>query len=105
MTTEQIARGDKNQELILPNKNTIEEFKGVKISEKYDFNPDKVKYAEEPPKAGANKKDNSSNQKTQAEKAIAQKAIEDEKRDEVDSVEEESLDLDAIKKKHLKVAS
>ena len=28
----------------------MEEFKGVKLSDKYDFDPDKIKYAYEPPK-------------------------------------------------------
>ena len=95
---------DRNQEVILPNKNTIEEFKGVKLSSKYDFHPDKLKYAEEPPKAGANKKDNADNQKAADKTAAQAKAtVNDGEDDVVESEDDEELDLDDIKRKHLKV--
>ena len=83
----------------------MEEFKGVKLSDKYDFDPDKIKYAYEPPKAGTGKggaKGVSNNNHTATHKnADHAHHVDDEH--EADDDDEEEMNIDEIKRKILKV--
>lgn len=88
----------------MPTKNTIDDFRGVKISEKYDFAPNRNKYAEEPPKAGGNRGSKKHSNKNSTTNQRSKKEVNDEGEEEDDEEEdEESLDVDEIKKKVLKV--
>lgn len=97
------ATGDKRNEHLIPSKNTYDDFKGVQLSNKYDFDPDKHKYAQEPPKAGAGKnaaKTDTAVKKTDAAKTANQKVDDHDPNDDTDS---EEIDVNAVKKKVLKV--
>lgn len=89
-----------------PGKNTYDDFKGVKLSDKYDYNPDRNKYAQEPPKAGAGKtaanKNADSSNKNDGSKNPNQKNDNDDDDDD-DGLDSEDVDVEAAKTNHLKV--
>ena len=87
----------------MPTKNTIDDFRGVKISENYDFSPNRNKYTEEPPKAGGNKGSKKPSKRNSATNQRSKKEVNDEGEEEEEEEDEESLDVDEIKKKVLKV--
>lgn len=85
------------------NKNTYDDFKGVQLSTKYDFDPDKHKYAQEPPKAGAGKntkKDEGTAKKTDGQKSPNPKL--NNGQDQEAESESEEIDVNEVKKKVLK---
>lgn len=89
-------------------KNTFEDFKGVKLSEKYDYDPDKHKYAQEPPKAGVGKgtagRTDKQAAKPDANKKGANQQDSDDGDDPDDDSGDEEVDIHQLKKKILKVA-
>lgn len=85
----------------------MDEFRGVKVSGKYDFDPDRNKYAQEPPKAGANKAkamDKKSDANQLAQNTNNSQADQDgDDDDDEDDDDDDQMDINEIKKKILKV--
>lgn len=73
------------------------------MSNKYDFDPDKHKYAQEPPKAGAGRVTNKNDTAAKKTDAAQNPNLKTDQIDQDDDTESEEIDVHAVKKKVLKV--